>query len=380
MGSFRTLLAISVLITHSGPIFGVRLLNGDMAITLFFLVSGFLMSLILTEKYASVKLFYLNRLLRIFPPFWASVLFTVLIGAAFRTPPFLEVLENLKRFYLAGNSWALAYAAIANVFLVGADFGRAIGSPDFVLVTYYPAGHADHAFAGLLFVPQSWTLPLELAFYFIAPFILRLRTPDISVLCITLVVLTNEIDRHLDDMGAQLTTDQLFPFQLQFFLFGVLSYRLYEQWRENLLLSRKLCWFVSLILLALVFFGYPAVKVAGFQAITLYVAALFCMPFLFALSNGSRIDSFMGEFSYPVYLFHFAIAQALGKRLMEQLGIVESMWGPLTLVLTAFVSLIYVLFVDRRIGVIRAAIARRASVRPDPHGAVHLKQPPVPSG
>ncbi len=52
MGTFRTLLAISVLITHSGPIFGVKLLNGDMAIHLFFVISGFLMSLILSEKYS----------------------------------------------------------------------------------------------------------------------------------------------------------------------------------------------------------------------------------------------------------------------------------------------------------------------------------------
>src|ERR1051325_848021 len=43
-----------------------------MAVTLFFVVSGFLMSLILTEKYASRGRFYLNRLLRIFPPFWCA--------------------------------------------------------------------------------------------------------------------------------------------------------------------------------------------------------------------------------------------------------------------------------------------------------------------
>lgn len=378
MGSFRTLLAISVLITHSGPIFGVTLLNGDMAITLFFLVSGFLMSLILTEKYASVKLFYLNRLLRIYPPFWAAVLFTVLVGAIFRAPPFLDVVISLERFYNAGNWWALAYAAIANLFLVGADLGRALGSPDLASVVYYPSGRPDFPFAGLLLVPQSWTLPLELAFYFMAPWILRLRTSTITVLCVALVVLNNEVDRHLDHMGIQLTIDQLFPFQLQFFIFGVLAYRLYEQWRDNILLSRELCWFVSLVLVALVFFGYPAVKFAGVQTVTLYVFALLCMPFLFALSNGSRFDFLMGELSYPVYLFHLAIAQVLWKRLFEKWAIAESMWGPLTLVLTISVSLLYVIFVDRRIGVIRAAIARRAAVRPDTPAAVDFQRPFVP--
>ena len=83
MGLFRTLLAVSVLVVHSGPILGVTLLNGDMAITLFFIVSGFLMSLILTEKYSDIRLFYYNRLLRIFPPFWFSVLFTIIVGVVF---------------------------------------------------------------------------------------------------------------------------------------------------------------------------------------------------------------------------------------------------------------------------------------------------------
>src|SRR5688572_20654204 len=85
MGTIRLLLALSVVITHSAPVFGVRLLSGDMAVTAFFLVSGFLMALILESKYAGrVGAFYLNRILRIYPPYLValvgSVLFYLLIA------------------------------------------------------------------------------------------------------------------------------------------------------------------------------------------------------------------------------------------------------------------------------------------------------------
>jgi len=69
MGIIRTLLAISVLITHSQPIFEIFLLNGDLAVTLFFIISGFLISLAFEKKYKrNLAAFYINRVLRVYPP------------------------------------------------------------------------------------------------------------------------------------------------------------------------------------------------------------------------------------------------------------------------------------------------------------------------
>ncbi|MDN5051244.1 hypothetical protein [Aliarcobacter butzleri] len=42
MGILRTLLAISVLIAHSGDILGIKLYDGNTAVILFFVISGFL--------------------------------------------------------------------------------------------------------------------------------------------------------------------------------------------------------------------------------------------------------------------------------------------------------------------------------------------------
>ena len=64
MGTIRLLLAISVVIAHSNPFFGQRLWEGEIAVELFFIISGFYMALILNEKYNTTEktvIFYQNR-------------------------------------------------------------------------------------------------------------------------------------------------------------------------------------------------------------------------------------------------------------------------------------------------------------------------------
>lgn len=66
MGILRLLLAISVIIAHTESVFGVRLVGGVIAVQAFYIISGFYMAMILTEKYIgknSYKLFITNRLL-----------------------------------------------------------------------------------------------------------------------------------------------------------------------------------------------------------------------------------------------------------------------------------------------------------------------------
>ena len=44
MGLLRVLLAVAVLITHGGSIFGINLVPGDIAVEAFFIISGFLIN------------------------------------------------------------------------------------------------------------------------------------------------------------------------------------------------------------------------------------------------------------------------------------------------------------------------------------------------
>ena len=75
MGVIRILLAISVVIAHSTPLFGLSFVGGRYAVQCFYMVSGFYMALVLNEKYlgpGSYRVFISARLLRLFPVYLAS--------------------------------------------------------------------------------------------------------------------------------------------------------------------------------------------------------------------------------------------------------------------------------------------------------------------
>jgi len=125
MGLIRVLLAISVLITHSEPILGMRFLNGDAAITCFYMISGFLMALILSEKYTSTRAFYINRALRIYPPYWVAMLLSFAVYYFYPNnshDPIKTALESIEKESFIFLTWGV----VSNLTLLGIDLTRYI--------------------------------------------------------------------------------------------------------------------------------------------------------------------------------------------------------------------------------------------------------------
>ncbi len=76
MGTVRFLLAIAVVLTHTGAEFNF-IEEAHLAVEMFFLASGFLISFILRESntYRSdLSRFYLNRALRLYPIYYVVLL------------------------------------------------------------------------------------------------------------------------------------------------------------------------------------------------------------------------------------------------------------------------------------------------------------------
>ncbi len=94
MGLLRLFLALSVVITHTAPLFGLQMMPGDVAVKLFFIVSGFYMSLVMAGKYEGKNralFFYSNRALRLYPAFFIAILLTaIVLGAAEYAPAAAE--------------------------------------------------------------------------------------------------------------------------------------------------------------------------------------------------------------------------------------------------------------------------------------------------
>jgi peptidoglycan/LPS O-acetylase OafA/YrhL len=92
MGTIRYLLAFSVLITHS-KFLGKLMPPGDIAVQLFFIISGFYMALILNTKYKSHTLaFYKNRFLRLYPIYFFVLIVIFIVGFLSRAS-----LENTRK-------------------------------------------------------------------------------------------------------------------------------------------------------------------------------------------------------------------------------------------------------------------------------------------
>jgi len=141
MGSLRFYLALSVAFGHSIAYTNETFLfDGHASVTIFFLISGFIITYVLLKKYSGqTVLFYKNRFLRIFVPF----LFIMLIieGAYFifgNTPRTYYILENN---YSSSSTLLLFFS---NIFLFGSNWVNLLEN------NLYEA----------LIIPQSWSLPI----------------------------------------------------------------------------------------------------------------------------------------------------------------------------------------------------------------------------
>jgi len=232
MGSIRLLLALSVIASHCGLVFGSSFVGGSVAVQSFYIISGFYMTMILNEKYVgrngSFRLFITNRFIRIFPIYWvvlaASVIFVA--GMAWSTGVPAQIFNNYSS--IRTNIVPFTYLSLSNVVIFGQDLAFFLGLNPGSGTIYFTSDfwHTHPPLYTFLFIPQAWTLGLELTFYLIAPFILRKGIKTV----VTLIILSFLVRLTLFDC-LNLRNDpwnyRFFPSELMFFLLGYICYQMY---------------------------------------------------------------------------------------------------------------------------------------------------------
>lgn len=317
MGIIRSLLAIAVIISHTKQDFlGFGLIPGYVAVECFFMISGFYMSLVLNGKYASIKYrktFYINRLLRIFPAYWITlgVVFSISCfsyynnGNGLYLEPYLEYWDDLEIL-------PLCLLFFSNIFIFGQDIIMFLGidmtSSSLFWVSDFR--NSDPMLYTFLFIPQAWSLSLELLFYFISPFLVKRKTKTLMVIIGASIIL-----RFLIYFGLGWVNDpwtyRFFPCELAFFLAGMLSHRLYVFGISNHWFSKGKSLVVYLAILAVIFiFPFIPFYEKSYAHIinwSFYFLFFLSLPPIFSLSKKWTWDRFIGEFSYPLYISHFFI-------------------------------------------------------------------------
>lgn len=320
MGMIRLLLAISVVIAHSTPIFGQRIWGGEIAVELFFIISGFYMSLILNEKYNTsdkTVVFYKNRFLKLFPIYWTILALTILLFIA----SYLILNKGVVLEHIFNNIDNLGffsiYVFLSNIFLLGEDLLMFLGFNGDTIIFTKSFSDTEIPFHKFIIVPQSWTLSLEIMFYLIAPFIAR---KSIKLLLV-LFSISALIKFSLWNIGY-INDPWSYRFilsELSFFFVGMIMYKIYKLGFYTKIIDNKSLFFIGLILLLLSgYFYYDLKSILNFNEIdifkyVIYVLFVLFLPLLFVQTKDNKIDRYIGELSYPVYIVHIFVIMFVSK-------------------------------------------------------------------
>ncbi len=346
MGTLRFLLAVAVVLFHSGGIFGYCMTGGGPSVQGFYVVSGFFMALILNEKYLSPcdnYIFYSNRAMRIFITYWFLLLLSIAWYSFCTDGPIVLLISDFKRLSYS----SLAYIIASNIFIAGMDAGLFMGLHDgklvFEVFNVSPLPRVHNFFL----VPQAWSLGIEISFYMLAPFLLRRHW--LAVLTVAVVALTVRIASGLDQDPW---TNRFFPFELMVFLLGVLSFHWYVRIK-----SRELrIWerFVAVVPVIMVII-YP---IYGAEAsiyhpgrIILLVVIPAGLPYLFHMTRHISADRLIGNLSYPLYLCHGLVVVIL----TDISSLVGTAFSSVALFVSIFVAAVTVIFIEAPVERVRQA-------------------------
>lgn len=299
MGILRLIFAIAVVFAHSPWNDGSVLVGGQLAVQLFYVISGFLISHVLTssDRYKSPRKFYISRWLRLYPIYYA-VAFLALLVAAAKTPSFFgfyhsipfsaDLLLVFSNLCLYGQDWIL---------FLGITHGHLHPSVNFTQSEFL-------LYRGLL-IPQAWTLGIELTFYLIAPFVLRSKTKIFTLLGLSLMVRLFLLNKGIAMQDPW--SYRFFPAELSLFLLGAISNQYLLPFWNNLLTNDRLRRLPEIAVgfltaFSIIYFIIPVAPLI--KGLTLLIAFLVLIPLAFIFQNHSRLDNFVGQLSYPVYIGH----------------------------------------------------------------------------
>lgn len=334
MGLIRVILAYAVVLNHSRPIHGYFLIPSNAAVTLFFMISGFYMALVMTERYTGsnrIRNFYSNRILRLYPTYFIALV--LMLG--------VEFYLNLSTGGEYTSAWQADHAAlpwsakvpliVPNIALVGSDlpwmfyYGRNSGW-HFCLGRTSPDASDAVSTGRYLVLNPAWSIGLELWFYLLVPSLALWRTRSLVILALASLAI-----RLGMEWVMPWSSYFFFPANLCFFVWGMLAYRIYRsEWYAAVATPRRARGVFFFIVAALVLRQYiPFYRNHDWKLYLLFGATL---PCLFHASKNWSFDRWIGNLSYPIYLVHAAVLLFLQVRYKVSNGLIAIIFSTLVAV------------------------------------------------
>lgn len=327
MGTLRLFLALSVLMWHFGAARPFALVHAGVAVILFFIISGFYMALVINEKYGrNTGAFYGARFLRIFPTYWAICLIGLAQQAVLNGYGLVAAPVHLAL-------WQHASIGTMNVIIVGQGFFQCIvdslgfQEPNAISNAVLSTVPATYFNTNFIIIGQAWSLALELGFYALAPFVVQSLWRAGALLIASIGLRWSMVALGFT---SEIWGYHFLPASLCLFLLGSVAYHLYavaKRWRWTprvgaasfaaLFIIFGVSWLRSGVMFGIDrATGYDTPRLWAF-----YLAFAIALPFVFARFKSNRVDRFIGELSYPLYLVHgIVISQVYHARSLGQWG------------------------------------------------------------
>jgi peptidoglycan/LPS O-acetylase OafA/YrhL len=197
-----------------------KLVGTDTAVEAFFVLSGFYIAMIWDTQYNSVKDFWINRFLRLYPAYFVIATANLIVNLIepgqlqniFTFPPLLS-----------------AYLVFTNATMILQDWAMFLGLQDGHLHFVSNFNDSNPPIWRYLLIPQAWTLGVEISLYILAPLLFIKKFRCIFVVFIASLLLRVYLIQHgqFDDPWNY----RFFPSELALFMMGAVAYSVYSKIR-----------------------------------------------------------------------------------------------------------------------------------------------------
>ena len=330
-----------VLFGHANtPLFGFSWLPATTAVEVFFVISGFYMQMVLSEKYTTSKLgknfykiFYFARYFRLFPAYVVALGLSILAGLfayhLVKVPPISIWLAIFNLDHTLPNIIFSIATILSNLTMFFQDFSLVLAIRDGSAVFTLDRNLTDFYVPSALAIQPAWSLSVELVFYLIAPFILNWPLRRLALLFVlALMIKICAVYLLSSDLPYR-----LFPFVIVHFLAGSLAYK-FRYWL-------KYPSYISYVLLFMIVLVIPYFLKGALLSFVCLGLTAFAVPIAFCATKNFRWDNFIGELSYPFYILH-SLCLSMVTFIFKRLNIGD---GSGKVLITLFVTLVLSFFV-----------------------------------
>ncbi|MFM5402812.1 acyltransferase family protein [Aeromonas veronii] len=338
-GLLRTTLALMVVTYH---ILSTSMPLGTYAVFGFYMISGYLMTLVMHDVYGYTYKgrfsFLLNRFLRLYPIYWVSISLSLLL------------------IVMLGQNNASEYH---QALFIPTDFKKIIENIFMVYPYWFPNLEVPRL------VPPTWAITVELFFYFLI--CLGISKTALRVACwvalsVIYVACTFLYDLSFEYRYFPVAAASL-PFSLGSALFFIKGYMI-----KNMLPSSKILFFI--FFLNSVLWTCAAMNDAALALSVGFYINIFIFFLLMhkitahhdSIILNNSIDKKVGELSYPLYLLHWQcgllVSYVFFGRSFHEFSYNGFLVYIATLVVVMVLSILCIKVVDTPIQQIRKAVRR----------------------